>query len=542
MTRWFMGSKGGSHPMLRVMKDDADDPVTTPSTDWQKFIFDSTRAHKIGYIPDIFDTSYDIVRYPNSGPSGGVATYYEPVGSSEGSAREKVWTYRAGNPSSTINAAQSRVIFPEKLGLSFEPLMELRSQRRSDGRATGCSSGYYRYRSRYGGEFGNVRGFGAYTSTYANGGRLWVTPVDVSRRFYSPYGLQGTDVNGVPLINYSMSTGSSHFRLTTAFELPSGDQPMPTYASTPVPGQRVLRFSPEGVGMAYPGHDVNEPGYEAHIFNGSRVPAKVIGTGEIWVGSGANVKVFTKRSTTQSTYLDFMLRRSDQAQFSHPPIIATGTAQTDKLEMEYAIEADGVRIFNIGTMAFYCRYIVFADDNSAPTSGGLKVFNKGNDGAQDFIQLKLPGSSDTNPGLNETILDLRLPFVPIVDEGWIPASAFTESGHLSYGIRRKTIYFTNNGFIPFVKYLVSWGNGVISHPVTNIIRTWDLGFPNYDKTIGGDSTSCVIFNDRLDFYNSSGNPVRIDVDEGVTGPKANPEYGPGISGIRWYLFAIPNSL
>lgn len=537
MTRWFMGSIDGVGAVLRVMKNDADDPLTTPSTDWQKFIFDNLRAHKLGYVYDVRDISYSLTNWPRPGANG-TATYYEPPGTSNSTCLEKIMTVRSSTP--LFDGQQWHLLFPDALGFSYTPIIEGRRQTISSGRFTGVSNAYSPSDSGGGGETGFVQGrmsYTAHTRTTFNVG------ADVyTRRGMSLYGFGGL-TTGEYAGGEIQTTGSQSRDLFSILELPAGNEAMPAYAGTPVEGQKVLQLSPTTVRMAYPGRDVAESAHEAFIFNESRIPAKLIGSGEVTVNSGANVKVFTKRPTTLSTYMDYMVRRTSDA-MHHPPFLPTGTAKALKIQMQYVIESDGVRIYNTGDPNIVVRYMILADDDSAPTSGGSKIFHKDNDGTVDLIQIKRPGSSDTAPGLNDIILDTRLPYVPIVNEGWLAASAFTEStDNPTLGTAKKTINFTNDGFLPFVKYMVTWSDGSVMAPVNRILRSFNLDqTPKWDGNVAGATTNCRVSSNKLEFYHASGQPWYTEVKSGAFGTYADPKYGPSLTGIRWYLFAIPLSL
>lgn len=541
MSRWFMGTLPGVGPALRVTKDNADDPKAVPSTDWQKLAFGSERAHKLGYIYDIREISYSLTKWPRPAADNTTAIYYEPSGTDNSTALEKIWTIR--NNGSFQDGMQWHIIFPEKLGFSYTPIIEGRAQTVADSRFFGAINRYNATGFGGGGaETGYVEGRMSFTAHFRDSSFLshWTTET-INRRIYSLYGFEGISNNYVRA--QLQANGVLYRDLFAMLELPAGNESMPAYATTPIEGQKVLQITPATVRMAYPGHDVAESAHEAFIFNESRIPAKLIGAGEVTVNSGANVKVFTKRPTTLGTYMDYMVRRTGDA-MHHPAYLPSGTAKTLKVQMQYFIESDGVRIYNTGDPDIVVRYMILADDDSAPTTGGSKVFHKSNDGSVDFIQLKLPGSSDTAPGLNEIILDTRLPYVPIVDEGWIARAEFTESSDAAIlGSARKTINFTNDGFLPFVKYMATWSDGSMTAPVNRILRSFSLAQePRWNNLVAGCTTNCRVSNTKLEFYHASGQPWYTSVSSNAFGTYADPQYGPSLVGIRWYLFAIPLSL
>jgi hypothetical protein len=535
MTQFNALIKPGFGPVLKVMTDDAADPLGAAD------IFDSERAHKIGYVFDIMEINYDLTKWPRPGTDNTMATYYEPPGSNSSTALEQIMTRRANGSES--DGEQFHVIFPEKLGFSYTPIIEGKRLTVADSRFSGASSNYATSAISGSSETGHVTGRLSWGTWFRNTTTTGGFPlINLSRLTYSLYGYAGA--NDDTLIPRVPAQSGVYRDLFSVLELPAGNEPLPTYATTPVDGQCNLAIEPNIVRMSYPGHDIAESSHEAFIFSESRIPAKLIGAGQTSVNSGANVKLLTKRPTTLGTYMDFIVKRTSEAQFHHPPFLPAGTAKSNKIQLDYVVEADGVRVYNTGDQNFDLRYMIFADDNSAPTTGGSKVLFSDNDGTVDYIMLKQPGSSDTAPGLNDIILDTRLPYIPIVDEGWLSAADFTETSTVPIlGSARKTINFTNSGFIPFPKYIATWSDGSMRSPVNRILRSFNLDTtPKWDNAVAGNTTNCRIFDDKLEFYHASGQPWRTTISSNAFGTYASPVYGPSLVGIRWYLFAIPLSL
>lgn len=537
MARVRFGSKPGVGAAFKMMLNDADDPWTTPSTDWQKFIFNSERATKMTYVFDVREINQDSVKWPKPTSSNTTFSYFDPPGTNGSTALEKIWTDNGAN--------QCHVIFPEKLGFSYTPIIEGRNQTVSDSRFTAANSVYLQNDSLSGAQCGYVQGQVSYVSWFRDSTQTPLAGFEtLSRRTFSLFGYYGNIQNTWLTFRFANQEGI-YRDLFSVLELPAGNEPLPNYAGTPVAGQKSLRISPTMVRMAYPGHDINESSHDAFIFSKSRIPAKVIGSGQVQVNSGANVKILTKRPTTIATYVDFIVKRTTEAQFHHPPFLPSGTSTSNRLYINYVIEADGIRFYNTGDQHAVIRYMVVADDNSPNTTGGSKVMRQANDGTENYFQLKVPGSSDTAPNLNDIILDSRYPCIPIVDEGWLAAADFTESGDGFLGLSKKTVNFTNDGFMPFVKYMCTWNNGGIRAPFNRILRVFNTTRPGgafWNGKPSGVSTNCRIFDNKLEFFHSSGNPNRLEINNAPTGTAADPIYAESLVGIRWYLFAIPLSL
>lgn len=255
--------------------------------------------------------------------------------------------------------------------------------------------------------------------------------------------------------------------------------------------------------------------------------------------------MFTKRPTTRSTYMDFIISESGQP-LMHPPPLAYLAPREQRLEMKYNVEADGVRIHNVGDRSFYVRYMILADDNSPNTTGGSKVLQEGVEAGVPFIQLKVPGSSDVAPNLNDIILDTRLPYLPLVAEGWLGAGDFNEAGETGLGTQKKTVWFANDGtWRPFVKYTVTFDDGSVSQPINRVLRVYGVGgtaAAQRNGMVSGISTTCRINTGSAEFFHARGNPFYLTLTSGVTQPTINDIYQPAMAGIRYYIFAIPNSL
>lgn len=61
MSRMFLGLKSGT-PVLKIMADSADDPLTTLNTDWEKFRFNSENT-EYSYIEDIIEWPLGVTTY-----------------------------------------------------------------------------------------------------------------------------------------------------------------------------------------------------------------------------------------------------------------------------------------------------------------------------------------------------------------------------------------------------------------------------------------------------------------------------------------------
>lgn len=167
---------------------------------------------------------------------------------------------------------------------------------------------------------------------------------------------------------------------------------------------------------------------------------------------------------------------------------------------------------------------------------------KGNDGAQDYIQIKKPGSSDAAPALSDIMLDTRLKYISIIAEGYLTWGDMTEAPMAqAYGTAGKTISFANDGsFMPFVKTVVDMGTSERDRyrsPLSRIIDAPMLGAGVHmqQANVG---TVAIVANTYVKFHMANGNPSYWDFSSGTGAPEA--KYSdPTPVGIRYYVFALP---
>ena len=81
MTQIFIGNRAGYGPALRILKDDNDDPITPPATDYEKIIFDS-ETNKLAYLNRLVRIQWDdtLTMPSGTGQTNGITTFY-PAGS-----------------------------------------------------------------------------------------------------------------------------------------------------------------------------------------------------------------------------------------------------------------------------------------------------------------------------------------------------------------------------------------------------------------------------------------------------------------------------
>lgn len=517
MTQLFVGNEDGYGPVFKILKDDADDPLTTSSAEFNKFLFDS-KTTKLGYIDDIHRFAFDATTYPFPGSGFNINAYFTPSGSNVSSCGSMVQSVRWSGGSTT----QVYRLFEANWDYGFLPIVEVRYS--ADGIVFDGPGFIYARKGQSGEaiikEWGYVRGTPGYdastsiSDTYLPSGR---------ENYYAAVG------------NFAAAGSLTAQALFSVFPLPARNVALPNFATTPVAGQEVLRISPTMTRLALPGRTVASTDLNHFIFHENKIPAKIIKAGDVSVAAGATVTVALPIAVGPDTYIDFHVKNAADTFMYHPPRIPSSDPSV-QLTLQYWVSGGNtLNIKNTCSTNEVVRYLVLSDDNRPPTSGGSKVYYEGNDGVRDFIQVKRPGSSDIAPVSADIIVDTRFAYLPLVDEGFLnwPGDFPNTSATLSLGEKFATKSFVNtSGFLPFVKMSLIFSDevaGVVHKVFTSNFSTSAMGH------CSSDSCQAVIKPTSVDFYMSGDNPY--DYNSDGTGFITRTPIG-----LRYYIFGIPQSL
>lgn len=527
----------GVGPVVRVMNDASYDPVSTLPTEFGKMQFDS-RTTKISYVWDIYIQSYD-PRFNNGGTDrfyGFDNNTYDVV-VSQGSGLGTLNTRGAGvywnNAGSGL---QTYWLWKEWWPFGYLPIVEMRTRYN---KASGVFDGAkvtYTFFDGVDGQYGLVQSSAAYTGTTK------VIPLG----------------SGVYREGYEQLTKNSNpdIIIPTLFaviQLPQRDDPIPDFATTVIAGQRVLNIDNSMARMALPGRDVFDTNPDHYVFHENKIPAKIMRSGDVNIAGNGTANLICPFPLTETTYMDFMVKKQADTEFWHPPFF-NGTFSAGNYAFNYQVQSDRVVITNLTSTAITVRYVIFADSDAAYTTGGTKVLIDGNDGTQNFIQIKRPGSSDTAPSINDIILDTRLAYMPIMAEGYLnwPGDFPTViSGSERYkGERMATVTVSN----PNPKLKLFPKQIVVFDPMAQPASYNGIHNVFADNTggwIGRASSISSWANVRadesaVDFYMSGDNPQYVQAGGAATYVrKIRPGNTPqdiGASGLRYYIFGIPQSL
>ncbi|TGT90917.1 MULTISPECIES: hypothetical protein [unclassified Mesorhizobium] len=535
------GVNSAGVPCLRSAYDYATDLVYESAANIGKFKLDTAAGTKLSYVYDIYQQGYDS-RYNN----GGTTRYYSFA---NGDLDTVVSTSQSafGTSAATIqwsNNAQGRqtlFMFPDWWPWGYLPIVEYRDR---TGAAAGVFAGPSVSYFTNSGLVGYVLSTVAYTcqTTMISTG---ATPAQ--REAYN-----------LPL---QSSTNASISRFTwqlSVLQLPARNDALPDYSATPASGQEQMRIDQNTARLALAGRDVSDANPEHFVFHENKIPAKIMAAGDINVAGSGTVDIHCALPITQFTYMDFHVKKQTDAEFWHPPFY-NGISSAGNYGFSYFVDVANqkITITNGTSTAITVRYIIFADSEDAYTTGGKKVFYNDNDGTQDFVQIKRPGSSDLAPNLNDIIADSRLAYLSIVAEGflnWSTDFPTVITGSERYkGERMATVSIANPSpkFKLFCKTIVVFPsptspNGLMAglHRVFTDAGAW-IGRASCDSCWANIHAT----EDAVDFYMSGDNPVAIQWNGSSYDVSYAQRWAGGSSfpatpplGLRYYVFAMPQNL
>ncbi|CAN0653097.1 conserved protein of unknown function [Nitratireductor aquimarinus] len=518
--RLFIGYKPGVGGVVKVMKNNGDDPLTTPNTDYSKFLFNSETG-KIGYIK-----GFDVEQF-NWSYNDQYANFYLPSGTGPESCDKAYAAY---------GSLQHIYLFPRrKFGRSYPLVTETRLQVPLGARNAGPRvSWVIDDTAPNGAKVGRNVGY----PTYEMKNTREIGIVD------SPGYMDRITLAEAAEMRTGRNSASRKFTFIT-YDLPADEAPIPT--GTPAgSGSRSVLINPTTVKVAKGSASVDSGNPDDLIMDSDIVPLKIAKAGREVLAAGQYVDVFPSGpALTTETYVDYMVWPTGgvTAVPQHIPQISL----TDQnYNFEYEIHANKVRLVNNGDRSLTVTYVITRDDG-AKTTGGGKVMETLPDG---HVRIKRPGSSDTTPADADVLLDTRLAYMPIIADGYLAASDFNEAASgIAYGDRAKTITFSNDGFIPFLKYYVKRrdrnGNFYAwTSPKTMVLRSGVYDPDGWAGRQASDGTVAVLSNNSVKFHMALGHPHRLEVSTGGGLYTASPVFSnyDKPMGIRYFVFAIPTNL
>ncbi|RVE90128.1 hypothetical protein [Sinorhizobium meliloti] len=499
MVRTMIGPDSTGAGCLKITKSNADDPRTTPDSQRSKFLYNSKYLNM--EIADITVCN----TFGGSGihltPAGATRSNFETL--EFGGSGESIWIY-------------DKSFFP-KLRYNV-PLFDWK-QRKGNGSIRYNQNmvdweDKGKYRSGRGGSYftGN-RDQGSWlinASEYPNG-TSWssdfCTAVQID---------QNDDID-------AFNPFSTRYRRLVVWDLPGDSTPIADAPNLAPNGTKAIRFASNAMKIAKPGYSVDAATYAQLAFDSTRLPVKVIRAADIALPSGQSFYE-CGFPVTDNVALDVHFYTGSTIMYPNNPVDL-------KFGAEYWF--DGTRIYFDATQAMRARFMLYLEDNSAPTSGTYNVLREFNDGTQDVVQFLRPGAANP-PSWADIIIDTRWPQVQILAEGYFNVTS--GNGNIV------DIPFDGTGMFPMVKYMTYHGGGSnfntnsswqnrVRMPFLDILK---YGYQGQSHT--GNSTYCELTANNARFRTFRGNVGDYYEDDNFEWQTdgADPPLG-----IRYYIFGIP---
>lgn len=525
MTQLFKGYKPGVGPVLKVLKYNGDDARTLPNEAFERYLFNSENQN----------LSYGLTAEPFYFRAADLAAlpldfdlYGNRISGRRGSGGSSF--------NSVVLAYRVNYIFPE---MTYPPIPELREKDLNTGRV---SAGTRRVQLVY--DSGGVEK--GYVDSYQfNYRMLRVTGFSTSYTTQVPQltynGLLINDLNRIGLGEWVVPTSRTVWNdnrdqavlYPNLWDLPADASAMSTYNYVP----NLLAFvqNRSECKLARPGSGVYDAGWRNKIIDSDRSPALCIMAGDRYnIPADGSVTLYPPVGVviSDTAVTEFMYRRVGQPWYV-PGFIATGYVRDTRFNISYSVSPNSVTIYNEGTDPIDIRFAVTNIDRSGTSTGGSLVEYTGHDGTTAFTQLKKPGTTDPASRPNDILLDTRFPTLQIIKEGFIPISSFgaAPTGEQNlFGKVKATVPFTNNGFLPYLKFSIVFPN-CVSTPFMSLLYNYPGGWgpPSNVSVLG------QIDDNLATFWASPGNWSR----RYVSGTEVKEAYDlPDPIGVRYFIRGI----
>ncbi len=503
MVRTMIGVDSTGAGCIKIMKNSADDPRTTPDSERWKFLYNS----KLGIQANLCD-----IWVVNTFDSG--VTYYPP-GSGAANfthmslivAQGTLWGFRnSAFPTLRYNVPLFDVKVKKGGG----------SNRYNQQMVAWNDSGLY-----YHGQGGFY-----VVGNYAQLG--WMENMVLNNNL-------GNFAYGTPIIVTPNDGGDAFNRFRSrdkrlnVWNLP-GNNVAPDDAPILAPnGTKTIRISSSELKIAKPGYSVDTATVQQMSFDANRLPVKVIAAGDILLPAGVSYYE-TGMPLPDTVALD--VHFYDSATVCYP---------SNPQDLDFGAEYwfDGSLIGFDATKPMRARFMLYLEDTSPPTGGSNKVLRQFTDGGQ-VVQLLRPGSADP-PGWADIVIDSRWPQVQILAQGYFSVPG--GNGVIT------DIPFDGTGMFPMVKYLTHHGAGDGSSlGQSNLPMSWTalwrlpfvkrLKYFYSGQAHAGESTYCELTSNNARFYTFAGNVGDYYNRGDSPGTwRTSGAYAP--IGIRYYIFGIP---
>lgn len=514
MPRTMIGLDNAGYGCIKIMKNNADNPYTTPDSERWKFMYNSKFAITMNLAA---------MERINTFPGTGSSTLYYPAGSNASN-----YTSAAIGDGTTGRRWAHKKEFFTNLRYRI-PMFDIKAKRGTSGRYNQTMVHWTDNGKYYNGQGGFYYSGGGYQQAWLSG----TNSSDFANIF-------GSFDSGT--INWITTTSPDSFnrfltrdRTLVVWNLPGDSTAMDEAPVLAPNGNKVITINPTGFRVAKPGYNVDVATVaQMALDSTARLPVKVIAAGDVALPSGVS-------------YIDLGFTIPDMiAMDVHFYTGSTIMYPTVPNLFDFGAEYwfDGTRIGFDATTSMRARYIVYLNDNSPPTPGSNKVWRTFWDGSRDVVQFLRAGAADP-PAWADIIVDTRWPAIQILAQGTIPV---TNGNGVAYDIP-----FDGTGMFPMVKYVTEHGagqGGSANGPegLEAIWTAWTklyrppfvkrLKYSNGAQSHAGESTYCELTANNARFWTFAGN----------VGDNWNRADSPGTwrtrsaynpLNIRYYVFGIP---
>lgn len=549
MARLFIGLDSNNVPALKITRDSADDPRTTPDSERNKFSYnsnDDALAEINEVVPPVTGT-LDPAEWGNAktypfSPNA-VRVYFSPPTTDEFDYERAAVRFIVGG----VEASGGPVLYSTRY---FETL------------PYACPVLSDAYRRTSNGRYLNV--ITTYAATLTGGGYVITTcsailsPQPQSLTVINRTGSVGSaafqvippytsvtgdamrchTVGGVgatlrDVIAETEASVGSYDRFQVIWNLPADNTPLAAAAKiTGTSGVKAISIKPDEFKIARQGHDVDTATFDELVFSAERRPAKIIAAGDVLITSSTSYEIECGITLNDTVVVEQAIYDTATIAFPFPPNLYIDNSWN----FEYKIDGTKVVLYNDSAANYRVRYMVIAADDRPPTSGSNKVFRQIDVSGEKVFQILRPGASDP-PNLSDIIIDSRWPSTPMLDEGYLDVLT-AYNANPTGGYQTFTVNFDNpDDLFPFVKMSIVRGSGASSPyfacppVVRKRVGSASTG-PDFNR-IGGDTTWCdLTSNTQAVFHAFRGRVIELGFSS-----FAQDNYP--VVGIRYFIFGIP---
>ncbi|MDF1606946.1 hypothetical protein PZ897_02015 [Hoeflea sp. YIM 152468] len=535
MSRLFIGIDSNGIPALKITRDSADDPYSTPDSQRSKFSYNSN---------DAGNAAIGAVVTRETGTPG--AEYGAPVVYPLSPNTGYLYMSPPGSNGTNYKKATIRV----SGGVVGETLY---STRYFDNLRYGCPLLSDCTKNTSNGRYANIRTVaglsipgGGYVLTASTGSM----PVSPQSAFVVPAGggyhtlPDNASVTGAERLHWLNYEGGGYIlrnvvsKLSRSaaqvlWNLPADNTPLEDAAKIPgTSGVKAITISPTQFKIARQGHNVDTATFDKLVFSADKRPGKVIAAGDVAIAGGTTHVVECGIALNDTVVVEQAMYSGSAISFPFPPSLYID----DTWNFEYKISGSKVVFYNDTATTYHIRYMIIAADDAPPTTGSNKVFRQIDVDGDTVFQILRPGSAEP-PALADIVIDSRWPSIPILDEGYLDVLSVYNANPFA-GYQSFTVNFANPGnLFPFIKMSVVRGGGasppyIACSPVVRK-RIGPFSPGSEFERLGGDTVYCTLnSNTQAVFHAFRGRIIE-------SGETAFVDDTYPTVGIRYYIFGIP---